>query len=170
MAGVGLRSYPLDHFLRFDKGQHSQRGPRHVRNRPHVRRATRTISFQATNRPPRTRHLCHSTPRSRHHLQPQLRLQARNDARHHFRIPCGTIRHPQRSPSQNIRRQQHIHELLVACLGAGILLAITGDFNSELIYLSSKDWLQFDPSRRRNLVCLHSKHPRHEGPHPSPLQ
>ena len=32
-------------------------------------------------------------------------------------------------------------ELLVACLGAGILLAITGDFNSELIYLSSKDWL-----------------------------
>ena len=32
-------------------------------------------------------------------------------------------------------------ELLVACLGTGILLAITGDFNSELIYLSSKDWL-----------------------------
>ena len=32
-------------------------------------------------------------------------------------------------------------ELLVACLCSGILLAITGDFNSELIYLSSKDWL-----------------------------
>ena len=32
-------------------------------------------------------------------------------------------------------------ELLVACLGTGILLAITGDFNSELICLSSKDWL-----------------------------
>ena len=57
-------------------------------------------------------------------------------------------------------------ELLVACLGAGILLAITGDFNSELIYLSSRLASNFSPSRRRNLVCLHSKHPRHEGPHP----
>jgi len=32
-------------------------------------------------------------------------------------------------------------ELIVACLGTGILLMINGDFNSNLIYLSSQDWL-----------------------------